>query len=485
MDGKGVISLSKGKTLGFWVLTALVVGNMVGSGIFMLPRSLAEAASPAGTVLAWAVTGFGVLMLALVFGNLALRKPELNGGPQIYAKELFPNSPALSLLSGFMSSWGYWIGNIAGFVAVITTFASYLSTFFPIMNSASVLLSIGSFELTIGHSLNFVVCSLLLWGTHFLALRGIEGAGRLNLIATATKVIGFALFIIIALFAFQSSTMGQFAAAHIDAEGRSASLLSQINAAAVVTLWAFIGVESATVFAARAKRKKDVSRATFAGLLIAIVLYVGISILTMGLLPKEQLMQSQNPLVDAMTAVLGPYGGYLLAALGLISLIGSTIGWVLLSAEVPYEAAKQRVFLQPFKRENEKGMPKLSLWISNALGQLLIFSTISGSISQAFDFIIVVATLAYLVPYLIASVYQLKLTLTGEGYAKARERRTDGIVAVLATVYSAWVVYAGMGDWKTFGFGVLLLASGILFYPLLRKQLRESDKTESAGTKAS
>ncbi|NGZ74349.1 amino acid permease [Saccharibacillus alkalitolerans] len=473
--------MGKGKTLGFWILTALVVGNMVGSGIFMLPRSLAEAASPAGTVLAWGVTGFGVLMLALVFGNLALRKPELNGGPQIYAKELFPNSPALSLLSGFMSSWGYWIGNIAGFVAVITTFASYLSTFFPVMNSAQVLLSLGSFELTVGHSLNFVVCSLLLWGTHALALRGIEGAGRLNLIATATKVIGFALFILIALFAFQSSTMGQFAAAHLDGSGRTVSLLSQVNGAAVVTLWAFIGVESATVFAARAKRKKDVSRATVAGLLIAIVLYVGISILTMGLLSKERLTQSQNPLVDAMTEVLGPYGGYLLAALGLISLIGSTIGWVLLSAEVPYEVAKQRVFLQPFRRENERGMPKLSLWISNGLGQLLIFSTISGSIAQAFDFIIVVATLAYLVPYLIASVYQLKLTLTGEGYTEVRERRMDGAIAVLATVYSAWVVYAGMGDWKTFLFGVMLLASGIVFYPLLRKQLRESEGIVGKG----
>ncbi len=124
--------------VGFWILTALVVGNMVGSGIFMLPRSLAEVSNPAGTVLAWGVTGFGVLMLALVFGNLALRKPELSGGPQIYAKELFPNSPVLSLLSGFMSSWGYWVGNVAGFVAVITTFSSYLSTFIPAMKSDAV-----------------------------------------------------------------------------------------------------------------------------------------------------------------------------------------------------------------------------------------------------------------------------------------------------------------------------------------------------------
>jgi arginine:ornithine antiporter/lysine permease len=115
--------------LGFWVLTALVVGNMVGSGIFMLPRSLSEAASPAGVISAWLTTGFGVLMMALVFGNLAIRKPNLTGGPQIYAKELFKQGSQASILSGFMSSWGYWVGNLAGNVAIITTFAGYLSSF--------------------------------------------------------------------------------------------------------------------------------------------------------------------------------------------------------------------------------------------------------------------------------------------------------------------------------------------------------------------
>jgi arginine:ornithine antiporter/lysine permease len=127
--------VGKSNKLGLWVLTALVIGNMVGSGIFMLPRSLSEAASPAGVILAWLVTGFGVLMLALVFGSLAIRKPNLTGGPQIYAKELFKSGSHASTLSGFMSTWGYWIGNLAGNVAMITTFAGYLSTFFPILTS--------------------------------------------------------------------------------------------------------------------------------------------------------------------------------------------------------------------------------------------------------------------------------------------------------------------------------------------------------------
>lgn len=115
--------------LGFWVLTALVVGNMVGSGIFMSPSSLSEAPSPAGVISAWLVTGLGVLMTALVFGNLAIRKPNITGGPQIYAKELFKPGSHASTLSGFMSSWGYWIGNLAGNVAMITTFAGIYQPF--------------------------------------------------------------------------------------------------------------------------------------------------------------------------------------------------------------------------------------------------------------------------------------------------------------------------------------------------------------------
>ncbi|GGA29786.1 amino acid permease [Paenibacillus physcomitrellae] len=453
--------------LGFWVLTALVIGNMVGSGIFMLPRSLAEAASPAGVLLAWAATGFGVLMLALVFGSLAVRKPELSGGPQIYAKELFRAGSHGSLLAGFMSTWGYWVGNIAGFVAVITTFTSYLSTFFPVLTSDKIWLTIGSLSLQAGNVLSFIVCSVLLWGTHAICLHGIKGAGRLNFIATATKVIGFVLFIVIALFAFQQSNIGPFVAPRTSESGASIGLLSQVNGAAVATLWAFIGVESAMVFAARARRKQDIRRATIAGLLISLVLYVGISLLTMGLLTQEQLIASQNPLVDGISAVLGSVGGKWLAGLGLISLLGSTVGWVLLSAEVPFQAAKLGVFLPSFSKENSSGMPKVSLWISNVLGQILLLSTLSSSLSAAFDFIIYIATLAYLVPYLIAAVYHLKLTLIGETYLRLQERWTEGVIAGLASIYSLWVIIAGTADLKTFLLGLALIVVGILFYPLL------------------
>ncbi|MBQ6449096.1 amino acid permease [Cytobacillus oceanisediminis] len=454
---------TKGK-LGLGVLISLVVGNMVGSGIFMLPRSLAEVASPAGVILAWLLTGFGVLVTALVFGNLAIRKPNLTGGPQIYAKELFKPGSKKSTLAGFMSTWGYWIGNLAGNIAIITTFAGYLSTFFPVLTSEAVLLDVGSFTLYVGNALTFLVCTILLWGTHFIILNGLENAGRLNILATSAKVIGFMLFIIIALFAFEKSNILPFVEPKINAAGNSVGLFGQINSAAITTLWAFIGVESAVVFASRAKKQSDVKKATIFGLLIALAIYIGISTLVMGILSQDQLIASQKPLIDAIEAVLGPIAGKVLAAIGLISLFGSTIGWIMLSAEVPYAAAKQGIFIPAFLKENKKGIPTFSLIVTNLLGQLFIFSTISRSISQAFDFVIYIATLSYLVPYLISSFFQLKLVISGETYDSLKARRVDFVIGLIASIYSIWVIIAGTADIKTFSFGVLLLLSGILFY---------------------
>ncbi|MFF2446855.1 amino acid permease [Neobacillus sp. NPDC058068] len=465
--------MSKANKLGFWVLTALVVGNMVGSGIFMLPRSLSEAASPAGVIAAWLLTGFGVLMIALVFGNLATRKPNLTGGPQIYAKELFKPGSQASTLSGFMSSWGYWIGNLAGIVAVITTFAGYFSTFFPILTSNAPWFTIGGFTLKVGNGLTFIVCTVMLWGIHFIILRGMESAGRLNFAATAAKVAGFFIFILVGLFAFEKSNILPFVAERADAAGHALGMMSQVNNAAVNTLWAFIGIETAVVFAGRAKKQTDVRRATILGLFIALAIYMGISTLVMGMLDQNTLIHSDKPMIDAIQAVLGPVSGKVLAGVGLISLFGSTIGWVMLSAEVPYQAAKQGLFLPAFLKENKKGLPSFSLILTNGLAQLFIFSTISKSISEAFDFVIVIATLAYLVPYFISSVYQLKLVITGETYQGVKSRVTDGIIALLSTIYSLWVIIAGTADVKTFTYGMILLASGLIFYrPILKRRTK-------------
>lgn len=472
------------KKWGIWLLTAFVVGNMVGSGIFMLPSTLAQTASPLGVGMAWLITGVGVLMIALIFGNLSIRRPDLTAGPQSYARELF-SSPKAGNLAGFSMVWGYWVANWISNVAIITSFAGYLSTFFPVMKSARVLFTIGSQDITVGKGVTFIVCTLLLWGTHLILKTNMNTAGKLNFLATASKVIGFMLFIVAALFAFQTSNLGDLYTVVTDGDGIKHGLGSQINMAAVSTLWAFVGIESAVILSGRARSQKDVKRATILGLIIALVIYIGITFLVMGILPQDVLKASDKPFVDALSVIIGDTGATVMALLAVTSLFGSTIGWILLSAEVPFQAAKSGMFPAFLGKVNKKGSPVNALRVTNAMSQIFILSTISGTISEAYAFLTTSATLAYLIPYLVSSIYFLKLVITGETYSTVRGSRfIDGLIAGIALIYSLWVIKSGTADLKTFSLGIGMFLAGFLIYPLMTRSLKRSsiDYKETART---
>lgn len=457
------------KKWGFWILTMFVVGNMVGGGIFMLPANLSKVASPAGATLAWLMTGFGVLMIALVFGNLAIRKPELKTGPQSYAQAFF-QSPKAGRMAGYAVAWGYWAANWAATASVIISFAGYMSTFFPIMVSGKIIWSTGSFNLELGNFLTFAVCSIMLWGIQYILVKSFNSAGKLNLLATITKVIGFTLFIVATIFIFDSTNLLN-GKDFVNADGTTSSMLGQLNGAAIATLWAFIGVEAAVMLSNRAKSQADVKKATITGLIISIAIYVGITLLTMGALSQEELQHSQKPLVDALQAAIGTNGAYILAGLALISLFGSTVGWIVVSSEVPYQAARAKLFPSAFAKTNKKGSPVFSLTMTNLLTQFFLFATISGTIMEAYQFAMVVATLAYLIPYLVSVIYQLKLVITGETYENSqRSRKLDSIITVLALIYSLWVIKTGTADLQTFFLGIGLFVLGLLLYPILMKK---------------
>ncbi|WP_010630868.1 amino acid permease [Sporolactobacillus vineae] len=459
--------MNRKNTLNIWLLTALVVGNMVGSAIFMLPRTLAETASPGGTLLAWGMTGCGVLFIAMVYGILAERKPELTGGPQVYAKALFSEGSERSRLTGYFVTWGYSIANFVGNVAVITTFSGYLATFFPVLSSRT-LLPLPGLSLTWGHFLNFLVCSALLWFVYFLILKGVQGASKINFVATAAKVIGFVLFIAVALFVFQVGHLIPFTT--ITLNGSHPGMMNQADSAAVMMLWAFIGIESAVAFSARAKNRRDVKWATIIGLLVTLFIYIAITLLVMGALTRHDLLLSTKPLVDALAEIIGAPGAYILGFLALVSLFGSSIGWIMLSAEVPYQAARQGYFFRAMAVTNRHGTASRSLLLTCIVGQFFIFSTLLQSISDAFDFVSTVATLSYLVPYIFAAVYLLKLVVSGEGYERQpRQRVKDGLIGAVAAAYTLWIIKAGTGDAYTFWTGIGMILSGILFYPLIQR----------------
>lgn len=456
------------KKWGLWILTAFVVGNMVGGGVFMLPANLAQVSSPAGAALAWGITGLGVFMIALVFGNLVVRKPELKAGPQSYAQAMF-TSPKAGKVAGYSMTWGYWAANWAATASVIISFAGYLSTFFPVLQSKQVLFSINDFALELGKGLTFAVCSTMLWGIQYILSKNIDRAGNMNLLATIAKIIGFTMFIVITLFIFNVSNLSD-GQTFINEAGKSVSLGGQINAAAIATLWAFIGIESAVMLSNRAKSQRDVKKATIFGLMIALFIYMAITLLTMGALPQDALRSSQKPLVDALSLAIGNEGAYIMALLAIGSLFGSTVGWIVVSSEVPYQAAKSGIFPKFFGKTNKNGSPSKSLLVTNSMTQIFLFSTISGTVLEAYNFAIVVATLAYLIPYLVSTLYQLKLIITGETYdVMPGSRIKDGIITVFALLYSIWVVKTGAADLKTFFLGIGLFVLGLILYPVLMR----------------
>ncbi|CAA7602767.1 Amino acid/polyamine transporter I [Acididesulfobacillus acetoxydans] len=459
------------KKLGFWLLAALVAGNMVGSAIFMLPQSLANVGSPAGILLAWLFTGLGVLMIAHVYGQLSDFKPALLGGPPSYTRELFNGKSKLGQIMGFEIAWGYWTSNSPGNAAILITLVGYLTYFLPVLQSKAILFSVGGFHVQTGNFFSFAIASLVLWFVHYLMLKGTYAAGKINFVATVAKILGFLFFIVVALSIFDTTYLHPFIAAKTLASGKTIGLFQQMNRGAILTLWAFVGIESAAWLSGRAKRQRDVKSATLTGLLIALIIYLLITFLAMGTLPAKELMVADKPLVDVLTKIIGPKGSFVMATLGVLSMLGATVGWILLSVEVPYQSARLNLFPHWFVKENKNGAPYRAAWITNGLTQVFLLSMISNTIANAFNEMVIIATLANLVPYLFSGLYSLNVVGKGENYetVSLRKRLLDGTMALGATLYSFWVLKSGLSDLKTLALGMLLFVSGLVLLPLLPK----------------
>lgn len=466
--------MEKDKKLGFFVLVSLVVGNMIGSGIFMIPRQMVEVSSPIVTILAWLAAGIGMVFVAFVFANLVMIRPDLTSGAQSYIGALF-NNKKYGKYAGFIFAWSYWTANWSGNASIITSLTGYLSFFFPILTSTRKLHFIGSFQFVEGQLYSFLVSSLLLWGVVLILLTGFKKAGNLNLLTTVTKLIGFVLFILIALVTFQSIKFGAWyhpvEQAPTIGPILSNGFAAQFQQSILVTLWAFVGVESAIMFAGRAKSPRTIKYATIVGLLIALFVYIAISLLTLGLLPKEAIITSVRPLSDALDAVL-PYGGLIIGLLAIISLVGSAVGWVMLSSETLYRSAENGIFLPYFKKTNSNQVPVRAIIATALATQICVVTTLLSSISSAYDFIVRLATLTFLYQYFIPSIYQLKLLFDKKTYRQISiwKKMMDGCVALIALGFSIWIIVCAIQDVKTLVLSVAMLFVGFVFYPLMKSK---------------
>ena len=429
-------------------LVALVVGSMIGGGIFSLPQNMAASADVGAILIGWAITAVGMLTLAFVFQTLANRKPDLDGGVYAYAKAGFGD------YMGFSSAWGYWIsawlGNVGYFVLLFST----LGYFFPIFGEGNTVAAI-------------VGASILLWAVHFLVLRGIKEAAFINLVTTVAKVVPLILFILIALFAFK---LDIFTSDIWGLKNPSlGSVMDQVRNMMLVTVWVFIGIEGASIFSSRAEKRSDVGRATVIGFITVLLLLVLVNVLSLGIMTQPELAKLQNPSMAAVLEhVVGHWGAVLISVGLIISLLGALLSWVLLCAEIMFAAAKDHTMPAFLKKENANHVPVNALWLTNAMVQLFLIITLFSA--STYLSLIYLATSMILVPYLWSAAYGFLLAVRAETYENAlAERKKDLIIGGIALIYAIWLIYAG-------GLKYLLL-SALLYAPgaiLFAKAKRES-----------
>lgn len=431
-------------------LVALVVGSMIGGGIFSLPQNMAASADAGAILIGWAITAVGMLTLAFVFQTLANRKPDLDGGVYAYAKAGFGD------YMGFSSAWGYWIsawlGNVGYFVLLFST----LGYFFPIFGEGNTPAAI-------------VGASVVLWAVHFLVLRGIREAAFINLVTTIAKVVPLFLFILICLFAFK---LDIFTA---DIWGTKnpelGSVMNQVRNMMLVTVWVFIGIEGASIFSARAEKRSDVGKATILGFVIVLLLLVLVNVLSLGIMTQPELAQLKNPSMAAVLEhVVGHWGAVLISVGLVVSLVGALLSWVLLCAEILFAAAKDHTMPEFLRRENANHVPANALWLTNAMVQLFLIVTLFNN--STYLSLIYLATSMILVPYFWSAAYAVLLPLRGETYEQdASERGKDLAIAGLALVYATWLLYAG--GVKYLLLSALLYAPGAILFAKAKHELSQ------------
>lgn len=421
-------------SIGVGGLTAMVVGSMVGAGVFSLPARFAAETGVWGALIAWAVAGTGMLMLAFVFQRLAMREPDMNAGVYAYAKAGFGE------YAGFFSAFGYWasacVGNVTYWILILSTVGAIVPAF-------------GDGDTWQA----FVVASACAWAFFLLVRRGVREAAGLNRIVTVAKLVPIGVFILLALFALDVEAFVGNLATGID----GGSLFEQVRGTMLVTVFVFLGVEGASVYSRHARRREDVGRATVLGFLSVLAMFASVTIVSYGVLPSAQIADLRQPsMAGVLEAAVGQWGAVLVSVGLIVSVLGAYLAWSLMAAEVLYVAAADRDMPRFLARTGPGDVPTSALLMSTCLVQLMLVITVLSrdALNLALD---LTATLA-LVPFLLAAGYALQLaTHRPDAGADRRVRVRDVVVAALATGYTAFLLIAAGFD--------LLLVSFVVYGP--------------------
>ena len=426
------------KKLGLSALTALVLSSMLGAGVFSLPQNMAAVASPSALLIGWAITGVGILFLAFAMLLLTRIRPDLDGGIFTYAREGFGE------LIGFCSAWGYWLCAVIANVSYLVIVFSALS-FFTDTPELRLFGDGTTWQSIVG-------ASVLLWVVHFLVLRGVQTAAGINLVATLAKLLPLGAFVALAALAFQLDTF------RLDFSGLALGVpvWEQVKNTMLITLWVFIGVEGAVVVSARARHKRDVGRATLLAVLSALAVYLLVTLLSLGVVPRSELAEMRNPsMAGLMVRLMGSWGEIVIAAGLIVSVCGAYLSWTIMAAEVPFLAATHKAFPRLFARQNSNNAPSASLWLTNISVQVsLVLIWLTGS---DYGTLLTIASEMILVPYLLVGAFLLKIAT----------RPLHKAVAIGACIYGIWLLYAS-GPVHLL-LSVVLYAPGLLVFLYARR----------------
>jgi len=431
--------------LGLWMSTALVSGNMIGSGIFLVPAALALFGGI--SILGWLFSTAGAILLSIVFARLS-RLVKGIGGPYIYARKSFGD------LAGFLVAWGYWISIWSGNAAISLAAIGYLGSFCPAIAE--------------NYFLSGLLAISAIWFFTWINTLGIRKVGSVQLVFTILKILPL---IAIAVFGYFYFDPGNFKPFNLSGE----SAFSAIGRTAAITLWAFLGLESVTIPADKIKDPgRTIPRATIFGTLLVAVIYIGSTVAVMGIISPQALANSTAPFADAANNIWNSWAGYVMAGGAVIACFGALNGWILLQGQLPMAAAKDDIFPKIFRRTSKKNIPIFGLVISSILATVLIFMNYTRGLVEMFTFIIMLATLATLLPYLLSTASEMVIYYRTQEKYNNKQLIGKSIISIMAFLFSIWaVVSLGL---EIIGLGLLLLLAGIPFYLRLKKREKGEEK---------
>ncbi|MFP3464608.1 basic amino acid/polyamine antiporter [Leifsonia sp. SIMBA_070] len=434
--------------LSMLTMTGMVVGSMVGAGVFSLPRRFAQETGVAGALIAWSIAGLGMLMLAFVFQTLANRKPELDAGVYAYAKAGFGQ------YLGFYSAIGYWASAGMGLVFYWVFIMSTIGAVVPALGEGDSILAIG-------------ISSVGLWGFFLLIRRGIKEAAVINRIVTVAKIVPIVVFILLCIFVLKPQVFAE----NWGGADYAGSLFDQVTGTMLVTVFVFLGVEGASVYSRHAKRRQDVGRATILGFVSVFAIFASVTIVSYGILPMGEIAKLRQPsMAGVLAAAVGPWGAWFVSIGLIVSVLGAYLAWSLMAAEVLFVAAKDADMPRFLARSNTADVPVPALLMTAIFVQVVLIITYFSH--DAFNLALDLTSALTLIPFFLVALYAMKLIITRDTYRDSpRGFGREAIIAVLATIYTLYLLFAAGVTFVLLSF-IIYAPATILFIMARREQGR-------------